>query len=101
MEIKDYIESLTDEDKLRIFFMQDHGKILKFSVQYYSKIGGKWYSIMRADNFHGMPHYHVCHLHGEEYRVKLLQDTNLAFTEAKIGIRDNFQAIKDNFLFST
>jgi len=100
MGIKDYIEQLTNEDRCHVFFIQDHGKILKFAVQYYAKIDGIWRSIMRVDNYHGTPHRHTYYLHGDESRVELLEDSNLAFTQAKAEIRDNFLAIKDNFLFS-
>ena len=100
MEIKSCIEQLAEEDKLRTFFVQDRGKILKFAVQYYAKIGGKWPSIMRTDNYHGTPHRHIFHLHSEELRVKLSEDANVAFTQAKLEIKSNFKAIKENFLFS-
>lgn len=100
METKNYIESLTDEDKLHVFFVQDRGKILKFAVQYYAKIDGTWRSIMRADNYHGTPHYHICYLHRDEYRVEFLEDSNIAFTRAQQEMSNNFQSIKSNFLFS-
>lgn len=100
MEIRDYTKHLSDRDRLYVFFIQNRGKILKFAVQYSAKINGRWRSVMRADNFHGTPHRHIFHLHSKELRVELSEDANLAFTQASLEIQGNFQAIKDNFLFS-
>jgi hypothetical protein len=96
----EYTQLLTDEDKLRIEFTQDRGKILKFVVQYYSLINSRWRTIMRIDNCHGFPHRHVYHLRKMEFKVVLSKDANTAFTEGKEYILKNFQKIAQNFLFS-
>ncbi len=100
MKKVDYIQALTEEDKVRISFTQDRGKILKFTVQYFALIKDRWRTIMRIDNCHGYPHQHVRHLHAEEFRVPLDKDTNLAFTEAQKYIANEFKKIKENFIFS-
>jgi len=36
MKEVDYIQLLTDEDKIRIYFKKKRGKIVRFIVQYFS-----------------------------------------------------------------
>ena len=100
MKRTEYIQLLTNEDKVRIEFIQDHGKVLKFVVQYYSLIDSRWRTIMRIDNCHGFPHRHVYYLRRREFKVVLDKDTNTAFTGAKEYILKNFLKIKQNFLFA-
>lgn len=100
MKIKDYTQLLTDKDKLRIFFVEDRGKIKEFVVEYYSLIYSRWRTIMRIDNRHGFSHRHIYHLHKKEYRVVLNKDSNLAFTESKVYIIKNFEKIKENYIFA-
>ena len=100
MKTKDYTQLLTNKDKLRIFFVEDRGKIKEFVVQYYSLIDSRWRTIIRIDNHHGYPHRHTYHLRRKEYRVVLNKDANLAFTESKADIIKNFEKIKENYIFA-
>lgn len=96
----EYIRLLTSEDKVRINFSKNRGKISKFIVQYYTKVEKRWRTVMRIDNCHGYPHKHTYHLRKKEFVLLLSQDNNMAFTEAQNFIRTNFKKIKENFLFS-
>ena len=98
-EIK-YIQPITDEDKVKIYFNKRRGKITKFVVQYFGLINGRWCSIMRIDNCHGYPHKHTYHLQKKEYVILLEKDNNAAFTEAKQFVLKEFKKIKDNFLLT-
>lgn len=100
MKKVDYIQSLTEEDRIRISFTQDKGKITRFVVQYLALINSRWRTIMRIDNCHGCPHQHVFHLHSKEFVVTLEKDNNPAFTEAQKHIITEFRKIKENFIFS-
>lgn len=100
MKKVDYIQPLTEEDRVKISFTQDKGRILKFVVQYLALINSRWRTIMRIDNCHGYPHQHVYHLHSKEFVVTLEKDNNLAFTEAQKHIITEFSKIKENFTFS-
>lgn len=96
----EYIRLLTFEDKVRIHFSKNRGKISKFIVQYYTKVEKRWRTVMRIDNCHGYPHKHTYHLRKSEFVLLLSQDNNVAFTEAQNFIKNNFKKIKENFLFS-
>lgn len=96
----EYIRLLTTEDKIRIHFYKNRGKISKFIVQYYTKVEKRWRTVMRIDNCHGYPHKHTHHLRKKEFVLLLSQDNNTAFTEAQSFIKNNFKKIKENFLFS-
>jgi hypothetical protein len=96
----EYRRLLTPEDEVRIRFVKNRGRILKFVVQYYTKIKKHWLTVMRIDNCHGYPHKHIYHLHKKEFMLVLPKDNNIAFTEAQNFIKNNFKKIKENFLFS-
>ncbi|KKS14687.1 MAG: hypothetical protein UU71_C0021G0010 [Parcubacteria group bacterium GW2011_GWB1_41_6] len=101
MKKVDYIQLLTDKDRVKIEFAQYRGKILKFVVQYYSLINSRWRTIIRIDNHHGFPHMHIYHLHKKEFRIQLdNNDNNNAFTKSKEHIIRNFKKIKENFIFN-
>ena len=100
MKSVDYTQVLTEEDKIRISFIQNRGKVFKFIVQYYTLIKNKWRTVMRIDNCHDYPHQHIYHLHGKEFVITLEKDNNLAFTEAHKHIIKEFKKIKENFIFS-
>jgi hypothetical protein len=94
----EYTQLLSEEDKIKIKFTTQKGKVVSFVVQYHAKINGRWRSIMRADNCHGSAHQHVYHLHTKEYKVLLAKSNSAAFNEAKRHILKNFFKIKENFL---
>ena len=101
MKTVDNPSFLTEDDKLRIMFSRNRGKIIKFIVQYYARIDGRWRTIIRIDNCHGTGHIHKYYLHKTEYWVKLgIDDNNKAFSEAKLLIKRDFQKFKENFLLS-
>jgi len=96
----EYLHRLTLEDKVRVRFAKNRGRILKFVVQYYTKIKKRWLTVMRIDNCHSYPHKHTYHLRKKEFVLVLSQDNNIALTEAQNFIKNNFKKIKENFLFS-
>lgn len=96
----DYTQILTDEDRVRIYFKKHHGKIVKFIVQYFSLIKGRWRSVLRIDACHNYPHIHTYHLQKQESVVRLNSNNNIVFTEYKIYIIKNFKKIRENFIFS-
>ena len=102
MKTVEYVLELSDGEKMRVFFVKKHGKIQKFIVQYYARIGPKWRTVMRIDTCHGIPHQHIYHLRKREYWVLLnsARDFSFLFTWAITYIKDDFQKIKENFLYS-
>ena len=102
MKNKSYVQFLTGEDKLQIQFIENHGEILKFAVQYCGLVCGRWRTILRIDNFHhnGKPHKHIYYLKKKKMVVYLGIDVALAFTEAKKHIVGNYNKIKENYLLT-
>lgn len=100
MKIVDYTRFLTNEDKVRIHFKKNRGKIEKFIVQYFSLINGRWRSIIRVDTCHPYPHIHTYHLQKKENVVRLEGNNNELFTYHREFVIKNFRKIKDNFTFS-
>ena len=58
MSEKEYITYLSPdrEDRFRYFHSLQHGKIVRFCVQYEAFITGKWHAIVRYDTAHDSPH---------------------------------------------
>ncbi|MFA5261706.1 MAG: hypothetical protein WC450_10805 [Candidatus Omnitrophota bacterium] len=102
MKNKEYIQFLTDKDKLQVKFIENRGRILKFAVQYSALIGGCWRQILRIDNFHhnGKPHKHCYYLKKKRMIVYLGADVGGIFTEAKKHIVANYEKIKENYLLT-
>lgn len=101
VEYTQVLEDESGEDRIRISFTQHRGKILKFVVQYYSRIGSKWRTITRIDTCHGVPHQHMYYMNGREYWMKLgSADYNKSFTELSDYVVKNFKKIKANFFYS-
>src|SRR3989344_8495465 len=98
MKEKEYFKRLTEQDKIRIFFRKDRGKIKHFVVQYLSLRGGRWRSIVRVDTCHGYPHKHIFHANGQQYVTKMRGDLNLIFTESIEYIVDSYKKIMVNYL---
>lgn len=95
-----YTETLGEFDRLSIEFTKKRGKIIRFSVQFYSLINGKSKDIMRIDNYHGSyPHIHKFYLKRPQFREILsITNTDEAFNHAKTHIKKNAESIKENFL---
>jgi|SRR3989344_229542 len=102
MKEVDYSYSVTREDKIRVFFRKNRGKITHFIVQYYALIHARWRTIMRIDTCHGYPHKHTYHLRDRETVLVLgtMESSNFAFTESRQFIHDNFTKIKENYLIA-
>lgn len=54
--------------KSRYFHVLERGKVVRFSVQYESLIGGEWRAIVRYDTAHGRPHKDLLHPNGAQER---------------------------------
>lgn len=94
-----YEETLGEFDRLSVEFTKHKGKIVKFVVQYYSLIEGKYRDIMRIDNYHGSyPHIHKYYYKHKQFREQLsIANPNTAFNYAKRFIKNNAVIIKENF----
>ncbi len=56
MDEREYFIPLPDEASLRVCFIKDRGRILRFVVQLEAYIDGYWHGITRYDNAHRFVH---------------------------------------------
>jgi hypothetical protein len=101
MKIIKYTETLLGEfDLLNIEFIKEKAKIIRFSVHFYSLIDNQWRDIMRIDNYHrSYPHIHKYYYKHKQFKEPLnINDPSKAFNFAKKYIKENAEAIKENFL---
>ena|GEM_PF-1236843 len=95
-----YIRLLGPENRLRVYYQSEKGKVRKFSLQYESLIQSKWHTILRIDNFHNsVPHKHVYYLNRRVRRATLGTDPHKVFNFWRDYIEDNYPTIKDNYLY--
>lgn len=97
MKEADYPLQLSSEDKIRIHFKQNKGKVSHFIVQYYALINGRWRTIMRIDTCHGFAHKHVYYADGKQRVIRIPGELNLVFTESIKYIKKDFLKIKENY----
>jgi len=49
---------LTADDEVDVKINRENGRITGFSVNYRTRISGKWHNVIRYDTAHGMIHVH-------------------------------------------
>ena len=103
----DYSYPLAPEDKIRICFTKNRGKVEYFIVQYSALIKGKWRSIMRFDTCHGYAHKHTFHLPKKliQKNIKLsgefdkyISENPKAFSRVPSGVHVVITSSSDNTL---
>src|SRR3989344_2161445 len=102
MRETEYTKLLSEQDKLRVYFQKERGVIIKFILNYSSKVERRWKTILRIDTCHGYPHKHTYHARKREIVVVLGEqsDKNAIFTQAQKEVTRHFQDIKENYLFA-
>lgn len=97
-EIK-FIIMLTREDRYRHGHMRLKGDVLSFSVQYETKLEGKWYPVVRYDTKHGFAHRDLLDKKGNKQKTPMFtKDYNEALTFAEYDIKSNWKIYKQTFL---
>ena len=98
MKRRDYKQILSPEDRLRVRFTEDRGRILQFVVGYDVLYQGRWRVLMSFDNCHGSsPHKHTYYLQSSAYKVDLNMSSEEALTESKKLILEHLQTIRANY----
>ena len=81
---KTYVQMITDQDRIRVRFKKDRGKINDFVVQYETLVKDQWMPIIRYDTAHGQPHTDVISPDGtKEKRLLHFPNFNDAFSYAE------------------
>jgi len=97
-EIK-FIVMLTLEDRYRHSHVRFKGEVLSFIVQYETRLGTKWFSVVRYDTEHGYAHRDIMDKSGTKHKTPMFtEDYNEALTFAEYDIKSNWKIYKSTFL---
>ena len=90
---------LTPNDRYRHNHVRVKGIVMRFVVQYETKIEGKWLPVVRYDTRHGFAHRDVLDKSGNQYKTPIfVDDFNEALTFAEYDIRSNWMLYKLKFI---
>lgn len=99
MKEKSYFRPLGLEDRARVFFKLERGKVIHFMVQYETFIEGKWFPIVRYDTAHRFVHVDFLSSTGQKKKIKILiNDYGDALTFSIHDIDKNWEKYKQNYL---
>ena len=87
----DYLLFLTSEDRMRVFFLTERGKVVSFRVQYEAFILGAWRPIIRYDTAYRFPHIDVIHADGTQEKQPLFLTYGEGLTYALNDIITNWK----------
>ena len=92
---------LTAEDRYRHQHIRIKGQIIKFMVQYETKVTQKWLPVVRFDTSHGFAHRDLLNGRGEKKKTPIFaRDLNEALIFAETDIKSNWKMYKEQFLRS-
>jgi len=98
-KVVEFVVPLSPNDRRRHKHISQKGKIIKFVVQYETKIEGKWYPVVRYDTAHNFAHKDILHPYKESEKIMILfKNYNEALTYADNDIKTNWKNYKEQFL---
>jgi hypothetical protein len=90
---------LTPEDRYRHSHVRFKGEVLSFIVQYETRLGTKWFPVVRYDTEHGYAHRDIMDKSGTKHKTPMFtEDYNEALTFAEYDIKSNRKIYKSTFL---
>jgi len=95
----EYIIRIGPDDRYRHSHIKEKGRIIYFSIQYETKIGDKWHTVVRYDTAHGFAHRDLMNIHGRVDKTPLFkQDYNDALTFAENDLKTNWEYYKKRYM---
>ena len=95
---RSYLQMITANDRIRVRFTKERGRITEFVVQYESQVGDEWHPVIRYDTAHGIPHTDVMKPDGTtEKRLLHLPNYNDALSYAEEDVKANWERYKDRY----
>ena len=102
MSDTEYFRLLDDENRIRVKFYTERGRVDKFSVQYESHIEGSWEAIVRYDTAHGFAHKDVMMPNGSQKKESVdVGDFGSAMTYAQEDLLQKLEQYRDDYLRRT
>jgi hypothetical protein len=88
---RSFIAMLTPNDRYRHSHARVKGNVVRFIVQYETKLEGKWFPVVRYDTRHGFAHRDVLDKKGNKRKTPIfVNNFNEALTFAEYDIRSNW-----------
>lgn len=98
MEEIEFRRFFTDDDRVRVHFTIERGKVRRFLIQLECQFGERWYPVARYDNAHGFAHRDLMRPRRSAEKTRLqTPDNNEALTFAQNDIRANWQIYRRRF----
>lgn len=95
---KAYVQMVTGQDRIRVRFKKDRGKITAFVVQYETLVKDQWMAIVRYDTAHGQPHTDVMSPDGtKEKRLLHFPNFSDAFSYAQEDVKANWELYRERY----
>jgi hypothetical protein len=86
-------------DRYRHHHVRVKRVVVSFSIQYETKLSGRWLPVVRYDTQHGFAHRDLLDRRGRARKTPLFtQDYNEALTFAEHDIKSNWKGYKRQFL---
>jgi len=97
--VKQFSIALTSEDSLDVTLSLEGNEVIKFALNYRSKIDGTWHEIYRVDNAHGFLHEQKFWRGWEPLRLKSHGERSLnsVIVEYKKRVESNFERYKNYY----
>jgi len=96
-----FMVMLSPDDRYRHQHVRVKGKVIRFSVQYETKVGYRWLPVVRFDTSHGFAHRDLIDGQGEKIKTPIFaRDFNETLLFAESDIKSNWKMYKDRFLRS-
>lgn len=87
-----------DEERLRMEFVTDKGKVKDLVVQYESLLNNEWIAIVRYDCSHGFFHRDTMKRNGRRRKKEIrVSNLNEALNYALADIKINWENYKENY----
>jgi len=95
----EYINRIGATDRYRHWRRSEKGRVLKFTAQFETFIGGKWRPVVRYDTAHGYVHRDVMHPNKRQEKIFIgVQSFNEGLTLTEEDIRRNWMKYKEAYL---
>lgn len=95
---RSYVQMITANDRIRVRFTKERGRITEFVVQYETQAGDEWQPVIRYDTAHGSPHTDVMKPDGTtEKRLLHLPNYNDALSYAEEDVKAHWDRYKEQY----
>ena len=90
---------LTAEDRYRHRHVRFKGKVLRFAIQYETRLGRQWVPVVRYDTEHGFAHRDLFDPSGRKAKTPLfVRSYDEALSFADYDVKSNWKIYKEMFL---